>query len=185
MKRQRLLLCALLVVGTSLPVRAQQQSFTVEGIKPFDKAVPGQVMEVLIEGLGSLNAPMVVPESDFKVEVSQDGVKQKAKVRRTTFTMIRDMKTAGAKPNTVDIAGIQMRAYHAVSFVVPAGLRPGPAEVVASYKGNRGNPVALEIVEKPLAPVVSATAMLTVGGISPERTSQMNVQGNDLGWRLE
>jgi virulence-associated protein VagC len=180
-----LLLLALLIVTTSLTGRAQQTSFTVEGIKPFDKAVPGQVMEVLIEGLGSLNAPMILPESDFKVEVSQDGVKQKAKVRLTKFTMVREMKTDGSKRNTVDFAGMQMRAYHAVSFVVPKGLHPGPAEVVASYKGKRGNPVAMEIVEKPLAPVVGTTAMLAIGGMPPERTSQMTVDGNDLGWRLE
>jgi hypothetical protein len=180
-----LLLLALLIVTPSLTGRAQQTSFTVGGIKPFDKAVPGQIMEVLIEGLGSLDAPMVLPESDFKVEVSQDGVKQKAKVRLTKFTMIRDMKPGGAKPNTVDFAGMQMRAYHAVSFVVPKGLHPGPAEVIASYKGKRGNPVAMEIVEKPLAPVVGSTGILAVGGMPPERTGEMNVEGNDLGWRLE
>jgi hypothetical protein len=180
-----LLLLALLVVTTSLTVRAQQTSFTVGGIKPFDKAVPGQVMEVLIEGLGSLESPMILPESDFKVEVSQDGAKQKAKVRLTRFTMVREMKPDGSKPNPVDFAGMQMRAYHAVSFVVPKGLRPGPAEVVAGYKGKRGNPVALEIVEKPLAPLVGTTAMLAVGGMPPERTAQMTVDGNDLGWRLE
>ncbi|MFN2406774.1 MAG: hypothetical protein ABR594_12025 [Pyrinomonadaceae bacterium] len=56
---------------------------------------------------------------------------------------------------------------------------------MASYKGKRGNPVAMEIVEKPLAPVVGTTAMLAVGGIPPERTSQMTVDGNDLGRRLE
>ena len=180
----RLLSLALLLATASFAVRAQ--SFTVEGIKPFDKAVPGQVMEVLIEGLGSLEGPMVLPESDFKVEVSQDGVKQKAKVRLTKFTMVREMKTDGAaKPNTVDFGGMKLRAFHAVGFVVPNGLHPGPAEVIASYKGKRGNPVAMEIVEKPLAPVVGTTAVLAVGGMAPERTSEMKVEGNDLGWRLE
>jgi hypothetical protein len=182
--KRNLLSLALLLATASFAVRAQ--SFTVEGIKPFDKAVPGQVMEVLIEGLGSVEGPMVLPESDFKVEVSQDGVKQKAKVRLTKFTMIREMKTDGpAKPNSVHFAGMKMRAYHAVGFVVPKGLHPGPAEVIASYKGKRGNPVAMEIVEKPLPPVVGTTAVLAVGGMAPERTSEMKVEGNDLGWRLE
>jgi hypothetical protein len=90
-------LLALLMVTTSLTLVAQQTSFKVEGIKPFDKAVPGQVMEVLIEGLGSLEGPMIIPESDFRIEVSQDGVKQKAKVRLTRFTMMRDM-TAVTSP---------------------------------------------------------------------------------------
>jgi virulence-associated protein VagC len=178
-------LLALLMVTTSLTLVAQQTSFKVEGIKPFDKAVPGQVMEVLIEGLGSLEGPMIIPESDFRIEVSQDGVKQKAKVRLTRFTMIRDMTAAGSKPNTSHFSGVPMRAYHAVSFVVPKGLHPGPTEVIASYKGKRGNPVAMEIVEKPLAPVVGTTGIVAVGGMSPERTSQMVIEGNDIGWRLE
>ena len=76
MRRNSRSLLLLLVVTTSLTVRAQQTSFTVGGIKPFDKAVPGQVMEVLIEGLGSLEAPMILPESDFKVEVWHECVKQ-------------------------------------------------------------------------------------------------------------
>jgi hypothetical protein len=179
----RLLSLALLLATTSFAVRAQQ--FTVEGIRPYDKAVPGQVMDVLIEGLGSLNSPMILPETDFKVEVSQDGVKQKAKVRVTKFTMIREIKTDGPNQNTVEIAGMKMRAYHAVSFVVPKGLHPGPAEVIASYKGKRGNPVALEIVEKPLTPVVGATAVLAVGGMPFEKTPENKIEGNDLGWRLE
>jgi len=175
----------LLLVTTSLTVGAQQPSFTVEGIRPFDKAVPGQIMEVLFEGLGSLDSPMILPETDFTVEVSQDGVKQKAKVRVTKFTMIREMKTDGPSRNTVDFSGIKMRAYHAVSFVVPKGLHPGPAEVIASYKGKRGKPVAMEIVEKPLTPVVGSTAIIAVGSIAPERTSEAMVEGMDLGWRLE
>lgn len=178
-------LLAVLMVTASLTVRAQQSSFTVEGIKPFPKAVPGQIMEVLIEGLGSFDGPMILPESDFKIEVSQDGVKQRAKVRLTKFTMIREMKTDGPKQNAVVFEGMKMRVFHAVTFVVPRGLRPGPAEVIASYKGKRGNPVAMEIVEKPLAPVVGTTAILAVGGMPPERTSETKIEGNDLGWRLE
>ena len=179
------LLPALLMVTTSLTVRAQKSSFTVEGVRPYDKAVPGQIMDVLIEGLGSLDSPMILPETDFKIEVSQDGVKHNAKVRLTKFTMIREVKTDGTSRNTVDFSGIKMRAYQAVSFVVPKGLHPGAAEVIASYKGKRGNPVAMEIIEKPLTPVVGSTAILAVGGMSPERTPEMKVEGNDVGWRLE
>ena len=93
MKRNSLCLLSLALLLETTSFAVQAQSFNVEGIKPFDKAVPGQVMEVLIEGLGSLEGPMVLPESDFKVEVLQNGVKQKAKVRLTKFTMIREMKT--------------------------------------------------------------------------------------------
>ena len=76
-----LLSLVLLILAVSVLVRPQQSSFTVASIRPFDKAVPGQVMELIIEGIGSGAAPTVVPATDFKIEVLQDGVKQKAKVR--------------------------------------------------------------------------------------------------------
>ena len=181
------LLVLLLIIPIS--IQSQQASFTVAGLKPFDKAVPGQVIEVLIEGLSSGATPMMIPETEFEVAVSQDGITQPAKVRIAKFTMVRDMNAESAKkPNksAVDLAGgMKMRAYHAVSFVVPPGLRPGPAEVVASYKGHRGNAVSLEIVEKPLTPLVGSTPIIAVGGMPPGRTGEMKIAGNDLGWRLE
>lgn len=180
-----LLLLILLLLTTSITVHTQQPSFTVAGIKPFEKAVPGQVMEVLIEGLGSGSAPVMIPETEFKVAVTQDGVTQEAKVRIAKFTMIREMNPKTSNKNTVDFSGMKMRAFHSVSFVVPQGLHPGPAEVVASFKGRRGNPVAMEIVEKPLTPIVGSTAVIAIGNTSPERTGDMKIEGNDLGWRLE
>ena len=77
-KSLSLLSLVLLLVAMSINVRSQQSSFTVAGVRPFDKAVPGQVMEVLLEGLGSGSAPMMIPETDFSVEVSQDGITQSA-----------------------------------------------------------------------------------------------------------
>ena len=178
-----LLSLVLLLVTTSFTARPQQSSFTVAGIKPYDKAVPGQVLEVLIEGLGPGTAPMVFPATDFKIEVSQDGITQPAKVRITKFTMVREANTENK--NAIDFAGMKMRSYQAVSFVVPAGLHPGPAEVVASYRGQRGNSIGMEIIEKPLRPVIGTTSVLAVGGMPPNRTPEMKPQGNDFGWRLE
>ena len=178
------LLLVLLTVTTAITVRPQQSSFTVAGIKPYDKAVPGQIMEVLIEGLTADATPMVLPATAFKVEVSQDGVTQIAMVRIVKFTMISEKKPESSNGNTVDFAGMKMRPYQTVSFVVPKGLHPGPAEVVASYQGQRGNAVAMEIVEKPLRPVVGGMAVVGVGGMPPDRT-QGRLAGNDLAWRLE
>ena len=172
-----------LVLLLTTTVRSQKPSFNVASIRPYDKAVPGQVMDVLIEGLTNGTAPTVLPESDFTVDVWQDGVSQTAKVRITKFTMVSDFdpkKTNGA----VDVPTMKMRPYHAVGFVVPKGLHPGPAEVIASYKGQRGNPISLEIIEKPLAPVVGSTAVLAVGG-QASGSLPAKLQGNDLGWRLE
>jgi hypothetical protein len=171
----------LLFVITATSIRPQQSSFTVARIRPFDKAVPGQVMEVLIEGLSSGPAPVVLPETDFKIDVSQDGVSQPAKVRIARFTMIRE--ASAEKGAAVDFANAKMQVYQAVSFVVPKGLHPGPAEVTASYKGQRGNSVAMEILEKPMAPVIGGTAVISPG-TPPERTD-LKIVGNDVGWRLE
>ena len=85
-----LIFLALLLMTTG---RAQQSLFTVASIKPFDKAVPGQIMEVLIEGLTPGAEPVILPETDFKIDVLQDGVSQKAKVRLTKFTMIPQMNS--------------------------------------------------------------------------------------------
>lgn len=177
-----LILLALLTVTASLTVRPQQPSFTAASIKPFDKAVPGQVMEVLIEGLTSGPAPIVLPETDFNVEVLQDGVSHKAKVRITRFTIMADPTDASNK-NTLHLSGKKLRNYQSVSFVVPKGLRPGPAEVVASYKGERANAVAMEIIEKPLKPLLGTMSVLAAGSVPLE--IPMKLEANDLGWRLE
>jgi hypothetical protein len=147
MKLNSLIFVVLLLLATT--VRPQQTSFNVASLKPYDKAVPGQVLEVLIEGLTSGTAPTILPVTDFKVQVSQDGVTQTAKLRVTKFSMMREISTEEANRGSIDISAAKMRVYHSVSFAVPKGLHPGPAEVVASYKGRRGNAVALEIIEKP------------------------------------
>lgn len=171
---------ALVLISTT--VRPQQSDFTVASIKPFDKAVPGQVMDVMIEGLGSGTAPLVMPATDFEVEVSQDGISQKAKVRIAKFMMTRE--TDPNNKNTVDFGGMKMRAYQAVSFVVPQGLHPGPAEVIASVKGQRGNAIRMEIVDKPLKPLVGTTGVLASASMPPGWTPK-KIEGTDFGWRLE
>ncbi len=175
----------LLLVVSPCVVVAQQSPFRVTAIKPYDKGVPGQVLDVLIEGLGSGAAPEVLPATDFKVEVSQDGVSQKAKVKIVKFTMIREANPEMSKSTSISFAGMKMTPYQAVSFVVPKGLHTGAAEVVASYKGRRGNSIGMEIVDKPLLPVVGTMSVMAVGGMPPESTPGMKLEGNDLGWRLE
>jgi len=107
-------------------------------------------------------------------------------VRIVKFTMVREANPAStsSNTNTVDIGGMKLRAYQAVSFVVPQGLHPGPSEVVASYKGKRGNSIPMEIVAKPLLPVVGTTSVLAASSMLPDRGPQ-KIEGNDLGWRLE
>ena len=178
------LLLVLLIATTSITVRSQESSFNVASIKPYDKAVPGQIMEVLIEGLGSGATPIVLPATSFKIEVSQDGVTQLAKVRIVKFTMIPEKNPESPNGNTVDFAGMKMRPYQAVSFVVPKGLHPGPAEVIASYKGQRGNAIGMEILEKPLRPSVGSMAVVAAGSM-PVVDRAGKIAGPDFGWRFE
>lgn len=178
------LLLVLITLTTSITVRPQESSFTVTSIKPYDKAVPGQILEVLIEGLSSGAAPVVLPATSFRIEVSQDGVTQLAKVRIVKFTMIPETNPQSSNKNTVDLAGMKMRSYQSVSFVVPKGLHPGPAEVIASYKAQRGNAIGMEIIEKPLRPSVGTTAVVAAGGMpTVDRTGKL--AGTDFGWRFE
>jgi virulence-associated protein VagC len=181
MKAMRLTSFPVLLIVLLLATTIRSQQFNVAGIKPYDKVVPGQVMDVLIEGLGSDATPTTFPATDFSVEVLQDGVAQLAKVRLARFTMVRE---ANARGNTVDFAGTKMRAYQAVTFVVPKGLHPGAAEVVVSFRGQRGNSTALQIIEKPLRPVIGTMSVVAVGGMPPDRTTG-KPEGNDFGWRLE
>lgn len=174
-----------LVLLLATAVRSQQRPFNVVSIMPYDKAVPGQVMEILIEGLTPGTAPTILPSSDFSVEVSQDGVTQTAKVRITKFSMRGEIKPGEANQNTIDLSSAKMRIYQGVTFVVPKGLHPGPAEVITSYKGQRGNSLTLQIIEKPMFPVVGTTSVVAVGGMAPPSTLEGKRVGNDLGWRLE
>jgi len=173
-----------LLLLIAITIRSQQPSFNVAAIRPYDKAAPGQVMEALVEGLGSDAGPIAFPATDFSVEVLQDGVAQPAKVRITKFMMISDAKPETSTRNPVDFAGMKMRSYQSVSFVVPKSLHPGAAEVVVSFRGQRSNSIGMEIIEKPLRPVVGSMSVIAVGGMPPNRTSG-RLEGNDLGWKLE
>jgi len=180
------LLLVLLMVTIPVAVQSQQpSSFTVVSIKPYEKAVPGQIMEALIEGLTPGPDPIVLPESDFKIEVRQDGVSQKAKVGITKFTMTRELDPNASNKNAVDFAGMKMSVYQSVTFVVPKGLHPGAAELIVKYKGKRGNSVNMQIVDKPLRPIVGTTSVLAIAGMPPDGPAGIKPEGNDLGWRLE
>src|SRR5258705_5477844 len=93
------LLVTLLLFTVSLSTsstHAQSQRFSVVKIDPYDKAASGEIMELLVEGLGRTGSPVVLPAEDFKLMVSQDGVSQEAKIRTVTPTMKSD---GSAKPD--------------------------------------------------------------------------------------
>ena len=171
----RLVLLCLTAIVLSQPLRGQTvPSLNVTRISPFDKAVAGQILELNVEGLDSGPTTLLPPE-DFRVEVTQDGVTQEARLRLVLPTITR-ARNADGSPGEV-------KPIQNVSFVVPRGLHPGNAEVTLSYKGRKANPVALTIVDRPLRPVIGGPAVITMSPASlptPAAGSR-----NDAGWRFE
>ncbi len=170
-----LLLFALIVLGGAA-VAQVEPSFRVVKIQPFDKAVPGEILELRVEGLGGAPPAKLLPPEDFQVEVSQDGVAQQARLRLVLPTLTREQNRDGTPG--------EMKPFQSVSFVVPHGLHPGPAQVVLLYQLKRSDPLPLTIIERPLRPVIGGPAIMTISASSLPPPAA-GTRPNDLGWRFE
>jgi hypothetical protein len=179
MKSQALITYTLLLilVGHAATTAQNADRVRISRISPYDKGVPGQILELHVEGLaGGANATML-PLEDFQIEVTQDGVKQTIRARVVSPTMTRETNPDG----TVG----EMKRLQNVSFVVPQGLHSGEVEVRVSYKDQQSDAVRLTIVERPLRPVVASVPVIT---INPENLTAAPSPGSrvtDLGWRFE
>ncbi|MDQ6652235.1 MAG: hypothetical protein M3Y84_05785 [Acidobacteriota bacterium] len=88
MKLTVFLFLTLFITASVSSVHAYQSpAFHVTQIAPYDKAVPGQIMQLLVEGLERGASPLMLPAEDFKLTVSQDGASQDAKIRNVTVTL--------------------------------------------------------------------------------------------------
>ena len=163
------------LVGQTASIAQNAPAFRVTKITPFDKAVPGQIVELQVEGLGGAPPVTMLPAEDFQIEVTQDGVKQLFSARVITPTMSRERKSDGTLS--------EMKPFQNVSFVVPRGLHPGPSEIVLSYRGKRSDAVNLSIVDRPLRPVVGGPSIIALAPTSlPLRPPGTMT---DMGWRFE
>jgi len=172
------LLCVLLVVilTQALATAQTDPSFRISKIVPYDKAVPGQILELQVEGLGGAPPVTMLPPEDFQVEVTQDGVKQLAHVRIVLPTMSREQNSGGTMG--------EMKPFQNVSFVVPHGLHSGEANIVLVYKSKESNLMTLTIVDRPLRPVIAGPAVMTMAPSSlPAPLPGTRV--SDMGWRFE
>jgi hypothetical protein len=179
-----LLFLVALTPFSSFTLAQQSSAFHVSQIAPYDKAVPGQIMELLVEGIEGGASPLMLPVEDFKLTVLQDGVSQEAKIRTVTATLRSDPRPMDDAKSPAGPGGRKMRSFQSVNFVVPRGLHPGEAELRLSYRGQSGNSIGLTIVEKPLRPVLGSVAVMTINASSLPPASN-RIIGNDLGWRLE
>jgi hypothetical protein len=171
------LFAAAFMLSCPAPAAAQAEgSPRVTGISPYDRAVPGQIMELRVEGFGErFTSP---PEDgSLRVLVTQDGATQTAQARTATPGFIRD--TSGEAPAAGAPPG--MKAFQGIGFVVPRGLHAGEAEVVVAYRRQRSAPFKLNIVERPQRPMVGGTGIVTISPASlpppPRRGDPASSQG--------
>ena len=168
----------------SAPAHAAAQgeaALRIAGVSPYDRAVPGQIIELRVEGFGErLTSP---PEDgSLRVLLTQDGATQTAAARTATPMFVREgPATAGG--DTGD-APPGMKAFQGVGFVVPRALHAGAVEVVVAYRGKRSAPFRLNIVERPLRPVVGGAGIVTISPASlpPPRRGD---PASSLGLRFE
>ena len=172
-----LLLLIVAGLGNSPAAAQSTPSFRVVKIAPFDQAVPGQIMELQIEGLGGTPPVKLLPSADFQVEVSQDGVRQPGKVRLVLPSMTRVKNADGSFGN--EMIGLQN-----VSFIVPHGLHAGVAEVTLTYKDTRSGPLKLTVLDRPRRPALGGPAIMTMSPIGlPVPAPGTRI--DDMGWRFE
>src|ERR1700681_343348 len=120
-----------LIFAQAMATSQTGTSFRVLKILPYDKAVPGQIMELQVEGLGGAPPVTLLPPEDFQVEVTQDGVKQQVKPRLVAPAMSRERNSDGTPG--------EMKSFQHVSFVVPHGLHPGDVQIVLVYQSKQSN----------------------------------------------
>ena len=166
------------------PAQAQDSNFQVTRITPYDKGVPGQILNLEVEGLEGGAWPLMLKPEDFKLTVSQDGVSQEAKIRTVSATLKSDPQPRANQEAPENSTERKMRPFQSVGFVVPAGFHAGEAELTLAYRGQRGNSIKLTIVEKPLRPVVGSVSVMTLTS-SALPPPGARLKGNDFGWRLE
>ncbi|HWS86373.1 MAG TPA: hypothetical protein VN282_05400 [Pyrinomonadaceae bacterium] len=127
----------------------------IAGVGPYPNVAPGQIVELRVEGVGEhLYAPP--PGDALRILVTQDGATKAARARAVGSVRLRENAGASAPD------GFSMKSYQAMTFVVPKGLRAGEAEVVVSFRGRESAPFKLNVVERPLRPLVGGTAIRTL-----------------------
>ena len=157
---------------------AQNSSFRIEEFGPYAKAVPGQILQARVAGLGDSSNLMLEPK-DLTVELVQDSTKLKAPARSAVsmFVSRPDSQPIAAGPPDFS----KMQALIRIDFVVPHGLHTGEVDVVVVYSKQRSQPAKLTILERPEPPVIGSTTVerVSVGPMSETRTA------TEMGLRLE
>jgi hypothetical protein len=176
----KLLSFLLLFIVFSIDSAAQNPKAHIDQIAPYPKAVPGQILEVRVQGIGE--SPIArVATADCQIEITQDTNTVTVRARTARNTFVSEPKLGQKLPPTPGPPDFsKMKALQSIGFVVPRGLHPGEAQVVVSYRNQRTDPFILTIVDKPERPAVASSAIET---ISAAPSSPATV--TEGSWRLE
>jgi hypothetical protein len=138
----------------------------ISSVFPYDRVVPGQIVEVLVENVGEqlLGPP---PGDALRILLTQGGATKTAGARTANPGMVRDTAPGASSPG-------EPKPLHAVSFVVPRGLHVGEAELVVSFRGRKSPPFKLNVVERPLRPLVALTSIVSIApaAVTPQSPQQ-------------
>jgi hypothetical protein len=129
-------------------------------VGPYDRAAPGLIMELRVEGFSErfISTPV---GGELRIELTQDGSTQAVSARTASPILIRERPVGGDTG-----AAPMMKSYQGITFVVPRGLHAGEAEVVVTYRKQRSAPFRLNIVERPLPPVIGSAGVITIAPAS-------------------
>ncbi|HYH85658.1 MAG TPA: hypothetical protein VEX60_09245, partial [Pyrinomonadaceae bacterium] len=126
MKLKAIATFALMLLVASVVAAQDASALRIADVGPYDSAVPGQIIELRVEGFGErFTSP---PGDALKVLITQGGTTLTATARTASPVIIREAPTGG------DMSRAEMKTYQGVSFAVPRGLRAGEAEVVVTYR---------------------------------------------------
>jgi len=167
----------LIIIGSENVWAQAESSLHILRVAPYNQAVPGQILDLQVEGLGAADYLMMLAPKDFKIEVNQDGVTQQLNPRVVSPIMTRQTNPDGSVG--------EFKRLQNISFVVPHGLHPGEADVVLSYQGRQSNPIKLAIIERPMPPILGSVSIITVNPMSLPPPPRPFTRVDDLGWRLE
>src|SRR5947209_4884535 len=108
------------IVALAFPPSLAAQSETelrVAGIAPYDRAAPGEIVELRVEGLGG-RFTIGPPTADLQIQITQDGSTQTAAARTATPVIVREGRLDVGAGGGAQSPAVETKTYQAVTFVV-------------------------------------------------------------------
>ena len=136
-------------LAASSPALAQKADIRIVRAASGDRATPGQLVQLFVDGLRTRTMP--APVEQFEVVVTQDEKALQAQVRMVSEVFVRTAADGSAKPGEDwDIRELLANTAKMtdVLFTVPTTLHEGKAWVVVVYRDQHSDAYALTIVPR-------------------------------------